>query len=312
MTTATETGARSLLGKTVLGVFVAVPFVGLVVGVPWAFATGWVTWLDLTMGAALYAVGVLGVTVGYHRLFTHRSFRAARGLRVSLAVAGSVAVEGRVIDWVADHRRHHASSDVDGDPHSPWLHGPGTWGLVKGLFHSHVGWLFVTNPTSLERYAPDLIGDRDLERVNRWWPFIAGLTFVIPAAVGAAVDGWAGAARALLWAGLVRVAMVHHVTWSVNSVCHVWGRHPFLTRDRSGNVAWLSVLSGGESWHNYHHADPSSARHGVLPRQVDVSAAIIALFERAGWASHVHWPSQERVASKMVDPAFTAEPAPAL
>lgn len=293
--------------KLVLGTFVAVPLAAVVVGVPIALVNGWVTWLDLAMLAVIYIVGVHGITIGYHRLFTHSAFTTGRTMRAVLALAGSLAVEGRVVDWVADHRKHHQFSDADGDPHSPWEYGPGARGLTKGFIHAHVGWLFTYSGTDTARYAPDLIADRAIDRISRVWPLIAVISMVVPTAIGFAVDGWAGAARAFFWVTLVRVALVHHMTWSINSVCHVWGKRPFTTRDRSANVAWLAPISGGESWHNYHHADPSSARHGVLRRQLDTSAIVIRGMEKVGLVSAVKWPSEERIQRRL---ASVAEPRP--
>jgi stearoyl-CoA desaturase (Delta-9 desaturase) len=295
----TTTSAPGPVERLILGTFVAVPLAAVVVGVPIALVNGWVTWLDLVMLAVIYVVGVHGITIGYHRLFTHSAFTTGRTMRAVLALAGSLAVEGRVVDWVADHRKHHQFSDADGDPHSPWEYGPGARGLTKGFIHAHVGWLFTYTGTDTAKYAPDLIADRAIDRISRLWPLIAVISMVVPTAIGYAVDGWAGAARAFFWVTLVRVALVHHMTWSINSVCHVWGRRPFATRDRSANVAWLAPVSGGESWHNYHHADPSSARHGVLPRQLDTSAILIRGMERLGLVSAVKWPSQERIARKL-------------
>lgn len=288
----------STLHRAVLGMFVAVPLTALVVGVPVAFTRGWVHWWDVVMLVVLYAVGVHGVTIGYHRLFTHASFKAGPVLRTVLAVAGSVAVEGRVLDWVADHRKHHQFSDRDGDPHSPWAFGDGTGGLLRGLWHAHLGWMFSYEGTDVHRYAPDLVADRALDRVSRWWPGIATVSFVVPALIGGVLDGWSGLLIAFFWTTLVRVALVHHMTWSINSVCHVWGSRPFASRDRAANVAWLSVISGGESWHNYHHVDPTSARHGVLRGQLDSSARIIRLFELLGWVWDVRWPSASRVSRR--------------
>ena len=296
------TQAPGALEKTVLGVFVAVPLAAVVIGVPVALVFGWVTLLDLAMLAVIYIVGVHGITIGYHRLFTHEAFTAGPTMRAVLALAGSLAVEGRVVDWVADHRKHHQFSDVDGDPHSPWEYGPGARGLTRGFIHAHLGWLFTYTGTDTRKYAPDLIADRAIDRISRLWPLIAIISMVVPTAIGFAVDGWAGAARAFFWVTLVRVALVHHMTWSINSVCHVWGRRPFATRDHSANVAWLAPVSGGEAWHNYHHADPTSARHGVLPWQLDTSAIVIRLMERAGLVSRVKWPSPERIARKLAKP----------
>jgi stearoyl-CoA desaturase (delta-9 desaturase) len=280
-----STHAPSGLDRAVLGTFVAIPLAAVVIGVPIALIKGWVTFLDLAMLATIYVIGVHGITIGYHRLFTHEAFKAGRTMRAVLALA----------DWVADHRKHHQFSDVAGDPHSPWEYGSGTRGLTRGFIHAHVGWLFTYSGTDTRKYAPDLIADRSVDRISRLWPLIAVISMVIPTAIGFAVDGWSGALRAFFWVTLVRVALVHHMTWSINSVCHVWGARPFATRDRSANVAWLAPVSGGESWHNYHHADPSSARHGVLRGQLDTSAMLIRLMERMGLVTAVKWPSAERI-----------------
>lgn len=279
------------------------PLAALIYAVPFAFVHGWVTGLDLAMLVVIYVVGIHGITIGYHRLFTHSAFTAGPRTRASLALAGSLAVEGRVVDWVADHRKHHQFSDVEGDPHSPWEYGPGARGLFRGLIHAHVGWLFTYSGTDTAKYAPDLIADKAIDRISRLWPLIAVVSMVVPTAIGYAVDGLEGAARALFWVTLVRVALVHHMTWSINSICHVWGKRPFATRDHSANVAWLAPVSGGESWHNYHHADPSSARHGVLRWQLDTSAIVIRGMERLGWVTAVKWPSQERIQRKLAKPA---------
>lgn len=292
----------ALAPRLVLGVFIAVPFLALVAAVPMALLLGRVTWLDLALLGACYVVAVHGITVGYHRLFTHRSFRAAPWLRATLAVAGSLAVEGRLSDWVADHRRHHQSSDEAGDPHSPWEYGTSALGVARGLWHAHVGWLFTYAGTDVRRYAPDLLDDPVTARISRWWPALAVTSLAAPAVLAGLVTwSWSGLLQAFFWASLVRVALVHHMTWSINSVCHVWGRRPFVTRDRSANVAWLAPLSGGESWHNYHHADPTSARHGVLPRQLDTSAWLIRAMERLGWVHAVRWPDPARVAARRRD-----------
>jgi len=307
MAPAPTTHAPNGFERIILGVFVGVPLLALVVGAPIAFAFGWVSILDLAMLAVIYAVGVHGITIGYHRLFTHDAFTAGRTMRSVLALAGSLAVEGRVVDWVADHRKHHQYSDVAGDPHSPWEYGSGTRGLTRGFIHAHVGWLFTYTGTDTKKYAPDLLADRSIDRISKLWPLIAIISMVIPTAIAFAVDGWVGAVRAIFWVTLVRVALVHHMTWSINSVCHVWGKRPFSTRDRSTNVAWLAPISGWEAWHNYHHADPTSARHGVLRWQLDTSAIVIRLMERVGLVSAVKWPSAERIARKRASDASTPQ-----
>ncbi|HZE48032.1 MAG TPA: acyl-CoA desaturase, partial [Jatrophihabitantaceae bacterium] len=232
-----------------------------------------------------------------HRLFTHGSFKANRGLRIALAAAGSLAVEGPVIRWVADHRRHHAFSDRDGDPHSPWRYGETTGALAKGMFHAHIGWLFDLEHTNREKYAPDLMRDPDIRRISDGF-FVGVLVSVFaPALLGGLISwSWQGALSAFFWASLVRIFLLHHVTWSINSVCHMIGERPFASRDKSANFWPLAILSFGESWHNLHHADPTAARHGVLRGQIDTSARVIWIFEKAGWATDVRWPNSERIA----------------
>jgi stearoyl-CoA desaturase (delta-9 desaturase) len=245
----------------------------------------------------------MGITVGFHRYLTHSSFKATRWLRVTLAVAGSFAIQGSPTQWVADHRRHHQYSDLEGDPHSPWRFGDSFWGLTKGLFHAHVGWLFARDLSNRERFAPDLMADKDIQRVDRLFPWLVLISAVSPAIVGGLVTmSWKGALTAFFWAGLIRIGLLHHVTWAINSVCHVFGERPFAMRegDRASNFWPLAILSFGESWHNLHHADPTSARHGVLKGQIDSSARLIWIFEKLGWASNVRWPKPERISSKLV------------
>ncbi len=281
----------------VLGLLVVGPLVVLAVAgaLPHSAALR-PTWLDAAMAIPLYLVAGFGITVGYHRCFTHGAFTATRALRIGLAVAGSLALEGSASSWVATHRRHHAHADAVGDPHSPCQFGPGVRASVKGLLWAHVGWLFARRGTNTTKFAPDLCADRDIARTDALFPLLAVVSLLLPAVLGGAVtSSWAGAVSGFLWAGLIRVFVLHHVTWSTNSICHVAGRRPFRTRDRSCNVWPLALVSLGESWHNAHHADPSSARHGVDRRQVDLSALLIRAFEAAGWASRVHWPHTARL-----------------
>jgi stearoyl-CoA desaturase (Delta-9 desaturase) len=281
-----------------LGIFVAVPLVALVVAIPLAWGWG-LGWVDLVLMTVLYLISGFGITVGFHRYFTHGSFKAKRPLRVGLAMAGSLAIEGPVIRWVADHRKHHAFSDREGDPHSPWRYGDSFWALTKGLGYAHVGWLFDVEQTNQAKYAPDLLRDPDIVRVSRAFPWLVTFSLAAPAVLGGLLTwSWQGAVTAFFWAGIVRVGLLHHVTWSINSLCHVYGAKPFVTRDKSGNLTWLAVPSLGESWHNLHHADPTAARHGVLPGQIDPSAALIRGFEKAGWAYDVRWPTPERLAAR--------------
>jgi stearoyl-CoA desaturase (delta-9 desaturase) len=252
---------------------------------------------DVILAVVLYTLTGHGITVGFHRLFTHRSFKAKRFLKVVLAAAGSMAVEGSLIGWVANHRRHHMYSDQPGDPHSPFWPGPGNASQLRGFFHAHVGWLFRADTTSVDRFAPDMLADRDAVLISRLFPVFAVASFAVPFFAGWLWSGnLIGALTALVWAGVIRMALLHHVTWSINSICHLFGRRPFKTSDRSTNFAPLALVSFGESWHNFHHASPSSARHGAQPHQLDSSAALIRLFEKAGWATKVRWPSADRLA----------------
>jgi len=254
-------------------------------------------WTDLGLALGFYVVSGLGISVGFHRYFTHGAFKATRPLRIALAVAGSLAFQGSVIEWVADHRRHHAFADQDGDPHSPWLFGTTPAAVARGFWHAHVGWLFGRHNTNTARFAPDLLADADIRRVNDtflWW---AVASLATPALLGGLISwSWWGGVTALFWAGLVRVGVLHHVTFSVNSICHMIGARPFTTRDHSVNFWPLAIPSFGESWHNLHHADPTCARHGVLLGQVDISARLIWCFQLLGWAHQVRWPTPQRLA----------------
>ncbi|WP_086849567.1 acyl-CoA desaturase [Amycolatopsis kentuckyensis] len=284
----------------VLKTFLLVPFVALLVAVPLVWGWG-MSWIDLILAAAFYVFATLGVTVGFHRYFTHGAFKASRPLRVVLAIAGSMAVQGSVIFWVASHRRHHAFADREGDPHSPWLFGTSPSALLRGFWHAHMGWMFGREVTNADRFAPDLVADSDVRWVNRYFWLWITLSLALPAVLGGLISwSWWGVVTAFFWAGLVRIAFLHHVTWSVNSVCHLIGERPFASRDKAANFWPLALLSMGESWHNSHHADPTCARHGVLRGQVDVSARVIWAFERFGWATNVRWPRVERLAAKRV------------
>ena len=252
---------------------------------------------DLAIMAAMYLTTAVGITVGFHRLLTHRSFQTSKPLEYLFAVLGSMAVQGPVIAWVADHRKHHAHTDEDGDPHSPHVgHGGGVRGVLAGLWHAHAGWLMSTQGRAdWKRYAPDLCEDRGMRAINRRFVSIVLAGLALPALAGFLVSGnLAGAATGLLWGGLVRVFFVHHVTWSVNSVCHFLGSRRFDTDDRSTNVFWLALPSLGESWHHNHHAFPRSAVHGLKRWEVDPSALLIEAMERAGLARNVIRISSER------------------
>lgn len=258
---------------------------------------------DLAIAATLYLLTAVGITVGFHRLLTHRSFQTSQPLEYLFAILGSMAVQGPVIAWVADHRKHHAHTDEEGDPHSPHVgHGDGFRGVLAGLWHAHTGWLMSTQGRAdWRRYARDLYEDGGMRRINRWFVPLLVLGLVVPAVAGYLVSGTlAGAATGLLWGGLVRIFFVHHVTWSVNSVCHFLGRRRFETDDRSTNVFWLALPSLGESWHHNHHAFPRSAVHGLRRWEIDPSALIISAMEKVGLARNVVRISPERQAERTV------------
>jgi stearoyl-CoA desaturase (delta-9 desaturase) len=278
-----------------LYVFVIVPLLAVFAAIPLAWG-GFVGPVDLALLVFFYSISAAGITVGFHRYFTHGAFKAKPWVRVMLAIAGTLAIEGPLDRWVADHRKHHAFSDKEGDPHSPWRFGDSIPAVLKGLFYAHLGWLFDIEQTSRRKYAPDLLDDSAMRRVSASFAPIVLTSLLLPALLGGLLTwSWWGFVTAFFWAGLVRIALVHHVTWSINSICHVLGNHPFRSRDRSGNVWWLAIPSLGESWHNLHHADPTCARHGVEKGQIDISARLILWMERAGWVYDVRWPKAERI-----------------
>jgi stearoyl-CoA desaturase (Delta-9 desaturase) len=288
--------------RIITGIVTAVPFVAL------AFAAqqcwqGALHWHDVLVFTILYVVTGFGITVGFHRQLTHRSFASGPWVRGILAALGSAAVEGPVISWVADHRKHHAFSDQEGDPHSPHVgHGGGLRGALRGLLHAHVGWLFVhTDRGAKDRYASDLTADRTISFVNRTFVLWVAVGLAAPFGLGVAIGGSVTAGlTGLLWGGAVRIFFLHHVTYSINSLCHFFGRQRFDTGDESRNLLWLTPLSFGEAWHNNHHAFPTSAEHGLrrLERLLDPSALVIRLLERGGLVWDVVRVSPERQLKK--------------
>jgi stearoyl-CoA desaturase (Delta-9 desaturase) len=276
---------------------VVIPFLGVIVAIALLWQR-WVDYTDLALLGGLYLLTAIGVTVGFHRLLTHRAFQTHGWVERGFAVLGSLSVQGSVLDWVADHRKHHAHTDVDGDPHSPHVgHGSG----LAGLWHAHAGWLTETQgQADWKRYARDLYEDGKMRRIGRRFPLLAVLSLLVPAGLGFVLHGFTleGAVRGLVWGGLVRIFLVHHVTWSVNSVCHFFGSRRFDVDDHSTNVAWLAIPSLGESWHHNHHAFPRSARHGLRWWELDLSALIIAALERLGLAWNVVRIGPERQAAR--------------
>ena len=255
---------------------VVVPFLGLIAAIVLLWQS-WVDWVDLGIMAGLYLLYGMGITVGYHRLLTHRAFKTHKPVEYGFAVLGSMGLQGGVLDWVADHRKHHAHTDQEGDPHSPHGHGGGLKGALSGLYYAHMGWLFDrAGQAPPERYAKDLYEDRGMQVIQRsFWLFVlAG--FLMPFGLGWAIGGTvADGLTGALWGGAVRIFLLHHVTWSINSVCHFFGRRRFAVEDHSTNVFWLALPSFGESWHHNHHAFPRSAQHGLRWWEVDPTAWLI-------------------------------------
>jgi stearoyl-CoA desaturase (delta-9 desaturase) len=253
---------------------------------------------DLAILAVSYLLTGFGVTIGFHRLLTHRAFATHPRVERIFAVLGSLSVQGSVLDWVADHRKHHAHTDQEGDPHSPHV---GEGGGLRGLWHAHTGWLWKTQgQADWKRYARDLYDDPKMRRIGKRFPLIVLASLLVPTIAGYVLHGFTleGAARGYVWGGLVRIFLVHHVTWSVNSICHFFGTRRFAIEDRSTNVAWLAIPSLGESWHHNHHAFPRSAKHGLRWWEVDISAMIIAGLEKTGLAWNVVRIAPERQAEK--------------
>jgi len=280
---------------------VALPFAAFLAAIPllWNNVVGWT---DLAILGSVYIATAFGVTIGYHRLLTHRAFETYRPVKYMLAIMGSMAVQGPVIGWVADHRKHHAHTDEEGDPHSPHVgHGSG----VRGLWHAHTGWLFESNGVAdAKRYARDLLEDDGMRFINRWFLAWVLLGQTIPFGLGYALTGTlAGALTALFWGGLVRVFFLHHVTWSINSICHFFGRRRFETDDKSTNVFWLAVPSLGEAWHHNHHAFPRAAVQGLRWWEIDVSGLVIRAMKRLHLAWNVVQISPERQQQRLAQAA---------
>ncbi len=290
--------ARVSLAIQVVNLFaVVVPFAGLVAGAILLWGWGF-RWVDLGLLLGLYVLTVLGITVGFHRLFTHRSFETSRPIQIILAILGSMAVQEPLLKWVAMHRCHHQCSDQAGDPHSPHHHGGGVAGLLRGLWHAHLGWVFKPDPVNLSRYSRDLQQDAMIRVLSALFPIWVGIGLLIPAVLGGLIAGsWMGVLLGVLWGGLARIFLVHHVTWSVNSVCHLWGRQPYPSHDESKNNALFGVLALGEGWHNNHHAFPTSARHGLEWWQLDVSYWVIRLLVLFHMAWNVKLPAQRVLAA---------------
>ena len=277
---------------------VIVPFAGLLTAIILLWGRGF-HWSELGLMLGFYVATVLGITVGFHRYFTHKSFETFRWVQVTLALLGSMAIEGPMIKWVALHRRHHQHSDTEEDPHSPHGFGHGVWGVLKGFWHAHIGWIFTPDAPGLARYATDLMKQRPWRVISALFPLWATVGLLLPALIGGLISmTWNGALLGFIWGGLVRVFLVHHVTWSVNSIGHLWGSQPFKSHDESRNNFIVGVLALGEGWHNNHHAFPTSARHGLRWWQVDVSYYVIKVMAWCKLAWKVKLPSPQAMAAK--------------
>jgi stearoyl-CoA desaturase (delta-9 desaturase) len=280
----------SVLGRLInLGIIV-VPFLGFAAALwlTWGWGIGW---LELSLLLGMYVITSLGLTVGFHRLFTHRSFETHPILQFIFAALGSMTAQGSLFDWVALHRRHHQYSDRPGDPHSPHAQGTGLLGMIRGFFHAHLGWMFGARVRDLRRYAADLHKSTPLCVASAMFPFWVFLGLFIPALLGGLLTlSWTGALLGLLWGGLARMCLFHHVTWSINSVCHLWGGQPHQNHDHSTNNLIFGILAFGEGWHNNHHAYPTSARHGLRWWQIDMSYWCIWTMALLGLARKVKLP----------------------
>ncbi len=290
----------SALQQFITALMIFGPLAGLITAIVMLFGHG-VTVLDLILALVFYAITGHGITAGYHRMVTHRAFQAKRPIKILLAVSGSLAFEGAVATWAAQHRRHHAYSDVQGDPHSPYLSGDSFTERLKGAFYSHIGWLFTPQSVDVEKWAPDIAKDKDLMFISKMFPVLSIISFTAPALLGYLFTFTAaGALGGFIWGGLVRIFLLQHSTFAVNSACHIWGKKPFVTRegDEARNFAPLAILSMGENWHNWHHSVPRSARHGVKKHQIDSTARLIWIMEKLHLIKDVHWPTKEQINSR--------------
>ncbi|MGL6094378.1 MAG: acyl-CoA desaturase [Fimbriiglobus sp.] len=283
----------SLGGQLVTIIGVTAPPAGLVAAAALSWEWGF-HWADLGLLLGMYLLTLLGITVGYHRLFVHKSFETYLPVKVVFTAMGSMAFQGSMIHWAGLHRWHHQHSDNPEDVHSPHHGGRGILGALRGFWHAHIGWAFFADPPGLERYVRDLTKSPTLRWASGLFPLWALLGLAIPAALGGLITGtWAGAGTGLLWGGLVRILLVHHVTWSVNSVCHLWGRRTYRSADESRDNVLFGILALGEGWHNTHHAFPTSARHGLRWWQLDISYMVIRSLSLTGLAWNLKLPSEE-------------------
>ncbi|MGV3608319.1 MAG: acyl-CoA desaturase [Planctomycetaceae bacterium] len=287
--------------KVIMGIAVVLPFLAFLTAIVWSFQNGFMGWTHLALLVGGWALTGQGITIGFHRLLTHRSFDTYGWVRMCWMALGALSVEGSPLTWCAVHRRHHELSDQIGDPHSPHVHGEGVWNSLRGLWYAHTGWLFTgywSNP-DMQRYIPDLLAERTLVAVDRLYYVWVLLSLGIPALIAGLISqSVQGALLGLFWGGLVRIFITHHVTWSINSICHVFGQREFESADDSRNNALFGILSFGEGWHNNHHAFPTSARHGLRWWQLDTSWLIIRTMQALGLAWNVKLPTEKQMLAK--------------
>jgi len=290
-----DLGLVPVHARTTMLLVVVLPFLGLVGGIVLLWGHHF-SWVQLGIFLGMYFLSAFGITVGYHRLFTHRSFETTWPVKMALGFLGSMAVEGPILKWVATHRMHHTRSDTHDDPHSPNLKGNGALAVLRGFWHAHVGWMLGADHPGLPRYVRDLVEDRMLRALSRLFPLWVVISLLVPAVLGGVLSwSWSGALAGFLWGGLARIFFVHHLTFSINSVCHLWGRRPFRTDDLSRNNLVFGVLGLGEGWHNNHHAFPASARHGLKWWQFDLSYLVIRGLEVLRLAWRVRLPRPESI-----------------
>ncbi len=309
-----EIAASQRFEKIVAIITVVTPFIGVIVAIALLFGGNYLHAVDLWGMLFMFVATTYGLTMGFHRLFTHKSFACVKPVKALLCIFGTMAAQGSVVFWVAHHRKHHMFSDEEDDPHSPHFAGGGIKGILLGWWHSHVGWMFVNEPINYFRLAPDLLRDPVVMKITRHYFFWVGAGIVLPGIVSALVtQSWMGLFTGMLWGGLVRIFLVHHTTWSINSVCHMFGAAPFESEDESRNNVACALLTFGEGWHNNHHAFPTSARHVLYWSQLDMVYILITALSWVGLVSNVRLPDsktlEERRRKKGATPAGTPEPA---
>jgi stearoyl-CoA desaturase (delta-9 desaturase) len=290
----TPPAKASLTMRVVTFFAIVLPLLG-VIAAPF-FVWGWgFGWTDLGLLVGSYLITALGITVGFHRLFVHRSFETYPWVKFLFAVFGSMAIQGSLFQWCAVHRRHHQHSDTPDDPHTPHHSGNGIWGMIKGFWHAHIAWFFLPDPPGIWRYVKDLRASKSLRVANALFPLWATLSILLPGVLGGMItQSWMGVWTGLIWGSAVRIFLVHHITWSVNSACHIWGRQPYKSDDHSRNNFLFGILAMGEGWHNTHHAFPTSARHGLRWWQPDFSYYTIKAMSLVGLAWDVRVPTKEQ------------------